>query len=76
MAGSTTGKTAIRSGIAFLCFTDGFLASFKFSYFCPVKHHGKVLTGANVYFIVAVMLDVVVYIIFLFHGVGYFMKQK
>lgn len=76
MAGPAAGKTAIGLWIEFLRFTDSFLAGFKFSDLCPVKHHGEILTGANVHFIIAVILNVVVDVIFSFHSVGYFMKQK
>jgi hypothetical protein len=69
MARSTTMNTAVRLFIAFLCFTNRLLASFKFSQISPVIHHRKVVAGTDVNFMIAVELGVVVYIIVLFHGV-------
>lgn len=61
----------------FLCFTNSFLAGFKFSQIDAVVHSGKVIAGADVNFMIAIRLFIIICIIQLFHSVIFnFEKQK
>lgn len=68
MAGPAAMYTSIHLTMNCFCCPHSVFTGLVFSQVSFVFHSGKIKTGFNVYFVVAVVLRLIVYVIFQFHG--------